>query len=174
MATPADPPGKGCAIGCSALMIIALIVYAWGELGGEKADAPIASTWSGPPIVDIRSIAGRSRQEVEEAMGSPDSMATEMIHGRSQPVGYYRDGSVEVVFVNGEGEWVTIWGRGEIPYSSDALPALGLDARQPELEAPAGGLRWKNIPGILELNVFPSDSAPGTASYAFIEVKRPI
>lgn len=168
-----EPPGKGCAIGCGALMILALVLYALGEASKSREREEIATGWAGEPVIEIPAIAGRSRDEISARYGEPDSMKTEQVNGREYPVGYYGDGAFEVVFVNGSGEWLTIWGRGRIPYSEAALPAMGLAARRPTEETQIG-LRWENIPGILELNLFSSDVEPGTAHYAFVEVRRPI
>lgn len=167
------------AVVIAGILLVALCARTGTDGGPTVVAGGGESTWEGPPFLDLNAIAGRSPEEIDEAFGPPDSVTTEQVEidGPAYPVHYYGDGMFEVFFVDGRGEWITVWGRGELPYSRQALPALGLEPVPPTWDGGSLGMRWENIPSLLELNLFPAagDTAvAGTAWYAVIDVEHPL
>ena len=99
---------------------------------------------------DVPAIAGKTPTQVEASLGVPEQGDPEGRH----PRWWYLDQNVEIVFVDGKAEWITLYDMTDIPFARSALRALGLPDREPTFINPRGDLRWNNIPGVKELNVF--------------------
>ena len=99
---------------------------------------------------DVPAIAGKTPAEVQAVLGVPEEGSPEGQHPRL----IYRKGDVEIVFVDGEAEWITFYDMTNVPFSRRALRALGLPNLEPTFSNPPWVIRWENIPGIRELNVF--------------------
>lgn len=119
-------------------------------------------------ILDLKQVAGRSEAEVASVLGDPTATDTARAGGRSFPKRIYRDGDIEIVFVEGLADWLTIFGEGKLPFSNEALPALGLAEARPTFSNPAAVIRWENISGIREVSVFPGQGR--YAHYAYVLV----
>jgi len=143
-----------------------------GSTGAARLDTtPTPRTAAELPPADslaIPAIAGKSSSQVAGILGQPT--ATETIHSRGRPLTkrYYRDGDIEIVYVNGKADWITVFGRGRLPFGPAVLPALGLPSAEPTFSNPAAVIRWETIPGIRELSVFPGGN--GWAHYVYVLV----
>ena len=120
----------------------------------------VPQTWAQDVSLDVRSIAGKSQHDVAEILGAPTSEDTTpplSVENASKryPQLTYRNGAVEIVFVDGKAEWITLNDMSNIPFSGRALSALGLPNRDPEI-ANQFVIRWSNIPGIKGLSLFPN------------------
>lgn len=122
------------------------------------------------PLVSIPELAGQSPDSVAVIVGPPDRVAAEIVGGGEYPVHYYGD-LLEVVFVEGKAEWITVFGQERLPYSKDALSALGFVPREPSRSLPAL-LLWQNVPEVLEVRLFPGQGT--NAHYALVSVTRPM
>lgn len=118
------------------------------------------------PLIDLTQIAGRSESEVAVLLGDPTGMETVPANGRSFPKKFYRGG--DVVFVDGRADWITGFGEGKLPFSNDVLAYFGLPDAPPTFSNPPLTIRWENISGLREVNIFHGQN--GYADYAHILV----
>lgn len=135
--------------------------------GGDSESASKTTT------LNIPAVAGKSASEVAKILGEPTSTETTRARGRSYPKSSYHAGAVEIVFVDGKADWITVFGgRGlpALPYSEKALDMLGLSTKAPTFSRPGVVMRWGNISGLREVSLFPAGSA-GKVDYAYILVR---
>lgn len=163
-------------------IFVSLLVAACGKpspaTAPEAASAPSAAapktapTISGPtrhaaePIVDVPKIAGKSLAEVSAILGEPNSCET-IKYGRKC---FYKVAETEVVFIAGKADWITVNALDKVPYSTDALPLLGFEKRNPSFSN-ENVIHWENIPGFLEVNINPGEA--GSIFYAYIKTATP-
>ena len=76
---------------------------------------------------DVPAIAGKTSAQVEIVLGVPEEGDPEGQHPRL----WYLNGDVEVVFVDGKAEWITLYDMMDIPFGRSALRALRLPDREP-------------------------------------------
>lgn len=114
------------------------------------------------PVIDLPLIAGKTKAEVSKVLGQP--VRVSQVKGGEKA--HYTKGEVEIVFVNGKADWITVSAMGHVPFSAHALVELGLKESPPSLKN-ANVLRWQGLPGFLEIAVFPGQK---NCDYAFIEV----
>lgn len=79
---------------------------------GEQASpsVPVSSTQaSSEPSIKVSDIAGKNPLEVKKILGSPISKETVSPSGTPCPCdkNIYKDGEVEVVFMNEKADWIT-------------------------------------------------------------------
>jgi hypothetical protein len=118
--------------------------------------------------LNIKRIAGKSPSVVSKELGPPTLKETIKNKGRLLSKMTYRGGMVEIVFVNGVSDWLTIRGEGRIPYSPEALLSFGLVSRPPDYSNPPYTIRWNYRFGLKELSLFPGLN--GYMDYAYILV----
>ena len=118
-------------------------------------------------VVDIKALAGSSPAEVAGILGAPSKTATTKVSGRSFPQHTYKSGRIEVVFIEGVADLITVYRLEELPFSAAALEQLGLESRSPTFSNQFVK-RWNNIPGIRELSLFPDG---GRVDYAYVVVR---
>jgi len=114
-------------------------------------------------VIEVQAIAGKSKQEVTSVLGNPSSCTGSKLGEKCR----YDKGESEIIFINGKSDWITIEGLNSIPYSADALMALGLKASKPSFKNEFT-IRWVHIQGLLEVSVFPSGT---NVDYAYIKVR---
>jgi hypothetical protein len=136
---------------------------------GKAASRSGARTEAPAVVVDIRGIAGKSQAEVARVLGEPTASETTRHGGRNLPKMKYRGGDIEIVFVDGKADWITVFGKGRLPFDTQVLGALGLPSTRPSFSSPSAVIRWENIPGVREVSVFPGQG--GRAHYAYISVR---
>ena len=119
-------------------------------------------------ILDIKSIAGKSSSSVEKVLGHPCREEKVKDGFKTHKVKYYRNGDIEIVYVQGVADWITIQRNCNIIYGEDALSQFGLPKMSPTFINPTAVIRWENIPNIKELSLFPGGN--GKCFYAYILV----
>lgn len=87
-------------------------------------------------VMDVTTIAGKPLQTVVEVLGpAVDSARVEVpgagCHNDSCEQIRFRDGEVEIVFMNGVADWITIYPKQTAPYYRGALKALSLPPKKP-------------------------------------------
>lgn len=124
-------------------------------------------------VVDLKKIAGKSKAEVDVILGKSDKI--ESFSESSTPCknipcekAYYQKDKFEIIFINGKADWITINNLGEYDLSENTIEIFGLPAAIPEFSNPQDLVRWKDIEGIFEINIFNNGS--GKVSYAYIKV----
>ena len=106
-------------------------------------------------VFDLPAIAGKTEAEVTAVLGNPSGRETERSQYGTHPRVMYRDGQVEVVFLNGRAEWMTLYNdAGTFRFSQTILQQLNVPNRQPAFVNPQYVMRWERIPEALSLSVF--------------------
>jgi len=139
----------------------------------QAPPAPAAQIAPTPPaadpvVVDVPAIAGKRPAQVAAILGTPTATETIRSHGKPLPKRIYRNGDVEVVYVDGKADWITVFGQGQLPFGPEVLSALGLPSTPPSFFNPLGVIRWERISGLRTVSVFPNPD--GHAHYAYILV----
>ena len=67
----------------------------------------------------------------------------------------YRNGNVEIVFVDGKADWITLYTR--LPMRQSSLTRLNLPVREPTWARTGVEMRWENgkVPGVQAVYIFP-------------------
>jgi len=113
-------------------------------------------------VLDIPAIAGKSPAEVEQTLGPPSGQEATKSGGRTYPKLFYRNGDVEVVYVDDKADWITLYEA--LPLRKESLLKLGLPVQAPTFARRGAMMRWEgNIPGIMAVHLFPS--------YVYINVR---
>lgn len=115
-------------------------------------------------VVDINAIAGKKPEEVATVLGSP-SETSETKYGPKQ---VFQASNIEIVYINGLSDWITIKNMKDITYSDVSIQCLGLPDIRPTFSNQFVK-RWDNIPGFLEVSINPGES--GKISDAYIKTK---
>jgi hypothetical protein len=121
-----------------------------------------SSVVAGPAVINIGEIIGQSKSVVETKLGKPASCS----NSKYGPKCSYQKGQTDIVFINSKADWITVNAIAGVPFSQTALASLGLTVTPPSFQN-ANVMRWTNIPGILELALFPG---PTGVDYAYIKV----
>ena len=121
-------------------------------------------------LFDLKAVADRSAPEVEKILGKPSRTVDDFFRsarGNTYPAirVTYMDGAVEITYLEGGARYFTIWvqklrGRyQEYSYPKDGsslLRDLGLDPNTTADISTQAASRWRDLPGIYEINVFPT------------------
>lgn len=115
-------------------------------------------------ILDLPQLAGRTQAEAASALGKPDRCDSTK-HG---PKCRWRDGALEVVFIDGKADWITVKGlSGKV--RREALGQLGLPQPNPDFVT-TGEMRWTQIPGFRQVQLFGTKDG---VEYAYAKVRTP-
>jgi hypothetical protein len=124
----------------------------------------IASTQAAS-LFDVTAVAGKSEKEVTKVLGKPGTCSK----SKYGPKCEYKEGQLEVVFIKGRADWITVNALGKVPFDDDAITALGLAQRRPTVAMPTVK-RWENVQGLLSVSVFKGN--PGS-DYAYVKAYTP-
>lgn len=111
-------------------------------------------------ILKVGSVAGRAPSEVEAILGKPVRNETYLVAGEKAMKCFYKGGLVEIVYIHGKADWITLMFLGNIPMpdnSSSILELVGLPPREPSWESPGRMLRWDNFAGFRVINTGGTD-----------------
>jgi hypothetical protein len=124
-----------------------------------------------PLLFDLKGVADRPPPDVEKILGKPSKLVDDVFRG-SRGSTYpatraaYMNGAIEVVYLEGGARYLTIWvqklnGRyQDYSYPKDGwklLGDLGLDRNTTADLSNQAVTRWRDLPGIYEINVFPTN-----------------
>jgi len=123
----------------------------------------ITSMASAEVILNIPKIAGKSKADVEKEIGGANS-CVQTKYGEQC---FFEKGDTEIVFIDGQADWITVNKMSTVPYSKESLAALGLPIAEPVFNS-ASIMRWENLAGILEISLL---SQGKSVNYAYIKVK---
>ena len=121
-------------------------------------------------LLDLRRVADKPRPEIDKILGVPAKLVDDVFRstrGNTYPAirATYMNGAIEVTYLEGGARYFTIWveklGGKYLDYSypKDAwtlLGDLGLDRNTTADLSNQTVTRWRNLPGIYEINVFAS------------------
>ena len=85
---------------------------------------------------------------------------------KSGPKLYYKDGKVEVVFINGKADWITVSGMSGVPFDANAIEALGLKPEPPTFKN-SFLIRWEPHSTYHSISVI---GLNGKVDYAYVQV----
>lgn len=114
------------------------------------------------PKLDVTKIVGKNMKQVAGMLGKP-GRCREAKHG---PKCQYRDGQVEIVFIDGKADWISVNGLEEVPFTDEAIQIIGLAPRSPSFSSPFVK-RWTTVPGISEVSIFKGRVG---CDYAYLKV----
>jgi len=120
---------------------------------------------SAASVVDIPKIAGQGMKQVGEQLKAKPTCAKNKYGTKYN----YNDGRVEIVYINGKADWITVNGLEQIPFEDAGIVRLGFSQKSPSFHLPTV-MRWNNVPNVLEVSMFKGKI--GT-DYAYIKVKTP-
>jgi hypothetical protein len=107
--------------------------------------------------VSVPDIAGKTPQEVTKILGDPT--AKETVNPSRTPCPCdkltYKNGQIEIVFIKGRADWITIHSVNDAAYSKSSLPLLGLTTREPDFSN-SNVMRWSKLNSLQEVSFFPS------------------
>lgn len=118
-----------------------------------------------PVIVDLGAIAGKSEAEVAKVLGTP----SESDVTKYGPKRFYREGAVEIVFIDGKADWITIeTEKVDVPFSADAIQYLGMERRGTDVRN-ANAIQWgKHVP---YLSITANGSSSTGVSWFYVKVE---
>jgi hypothetical protein len=123
-----------------------------------------------PALFDLKQVADQPMPDVERILGKPSRLVDDVFRGSR---GYiypairagYRNGAIEITYLEGGARYLTIW----VQKLSDKYPAyfypkdgwtllgdLGLDRNTPADFSNQAITRWRDLPGIYKIDVFPT------------------
>ncbi|GAA4649686.1 hypothetical protein GCM10023116_19650 [Kistimonas scapharcae] len=112
----------------------------------------------------IPDIAGQTKDTLAEQLGQPDGCEAAK-QGEKCWWGF----DLEIVFINGKADWLTVSGLDSLPYSSAALSGLGLSTRAPD-QIGDDWQRWHGLDGLRELTLYKSGN---NVWYAYVKTTTP-
>jgi len=115
------------------------------------------------PIVEIKTIVGKPEGEISKMLGAP-AKCEKIKQGKRCA---YRNSQIEIVFIGGKADWITINGLSETKFSPSALAAIGLEEREPTIRTPFL-MRWEPTQGFKSVSIFKGNTG---VDYAYIKAK---
>ncbi|MCE7061228.1 hypothetical protein [Dyadobacter sp. CY343] len=107
-------------------------------------------------VIAVDSVANKSKNEVDNLLGASDDQKpwTDKESGcKSCPVAFYKNGVVEVIYIKGKADRITV-NKVKYPFEqSIILGAIGLKETDPSFKN-SNVMRWSNIPGFKEISAF--------------------
>jgi hypothetical protein len=121
-------------------------------------------------LFDLKAVADRSTSEVEKILGKPSKVVDDVFRstrGSTYPAirATYMNGAVEITYLENGARYLTIWVQKlsgkyqEYSYPKDGsslLRDLGLDPNTTADISTQATSRWRDLPGIYQINVFPT------------------
>lgn len=116
-------------------------------------------------LIDIPKIAGRSMREVGDQLKATPVCAKNKYGTKCE----YNAGRVEIIYIAGKADWITVNGLEQIPFNDAGIARLGFSQKPPSFHSPTV-MRWNSLPGVLEVSIFKGQT--GT-DYAYVKVATP-
>jgi hypothetical protein len=121
-------------------------------------------------LFDLKRVADRPPPDVEKILGKPSKLVDDVFkssRGTTYPAirATYMNGAIEVTYIESGARYLTIWVQKlsrryqDYSYSKDGwtlLGDLGLDRNTTADFSNQVVTRWRDLPGIYEINVFPT------------------
>lgn len=114
-------------------------------------------------IIPVAAIAGEGKQSIEKSLGKPKN-CSKVKQGEKC---LYLDGAVEIIYIVGKADWITIYPSNKM-YSTSSLLSLGLPDTKPTVSN-SNVTTWENISGLMSVSMYPG--AKGMADYFYIKAK---
>ncbi len=116
--------------------------------------------------VNVLALAGKDPQSVEQLLGPTDRCEQSLHSHRCR----YAQSPVEIVFIAGRADWLTIRSRGQdVPFTADGLAYFGLPVSEPD-EVSARESVWRDLAGLKEVRLVGDENG---VAYARIKAITP-
>jgi len=121
-------------------------------------------------LFDLKKVADRPPSDVEKILGKPSKLVDDSFRdsrGNIYPSirAAYMNESIEITYIEGGARYLTIWvqklskGYQDYSYPKDGwtlLGDLGLDPNTTADFSNHAATRWRDLPGIYEITIFPT------------------
>lgn len=121
------------------------------------------------PLLNLKDIAGHTAADVASKLGNPTDTEQIKIDGTTCPKLSYKDGAVEIVYINSKADWITVT-LNNGAFDKTALGILSLPVADPT-KSNQNVLRWENYESTLSISLFPKPD--GTINYFYIKTATP-
>lgn len=111
-------------------------------------------------VIDVPKIAGQSMKQVSEQLKATATCAKNKRGTKCD----YNDGRIEIVYIDGKADWITVNGLEQVPFADTAIARLGFSQKEPSFRAPMV-MRWNGLPDVVEVSVFKGQTG---SDYAYI------
>lgn len=118
---------------------------------------------SAAPIVEISKVAGKTDEQVEIVLGAP-SKTEEVKQGIKK---FYLNDAVEIVFIDGRADWITITPTKMTPFAKESLVELGLEVRLPTFSN-EHVMRWEPYGAYHSVSMAPG---PNGVDFFYVMIK---
>jgi len=112
-------------------------------------------------LIDVMSIVGKTQVQIADILGTPTGCSKSKYGQKCS----YAKAEIEIVFIKGKADWITIEGIDNVPFNSDALKSLGLSAKTP-IFSNNFTMKWVLIQGLKEVTIF---KGAKNSDYAYIK-----
>jgi len=133
-------------------------------------------------LFDLKQVADRPVSDVEKILGKPSKLVDDVFRssrGNTYPAirAAYMNGAIEITYIEGGARYLTIWLEKlsaryqDYSYPKDGgalLGDLGLDRNATADFSNQTATRWRDFPGIYEINIFPSAENKISRAHVFI------
>lgn len=118
-------------------------------------------------LLDVLSVAGKPQAQVDALLGTPSSSKSVNPSGTNCPCPEitYRDDGIEIIYIDGVANWITINDTADLRFEKESLSRLGLPVADPSY-ASRETMRWDHLAGIRQIEFFPDG---GGLFYIFIK-----
>ena len=109
-----------------------------------------------PAVIQIRELSGKTVENVESIIGKgklESKWKDERAGCIDCPKCVYKNGSIEVIYIKGVADRITLTGLSQYNYPQGGLQALGIDSTNAEFSNDIV-TRWRSVPGFLEISAF--------------------
>lgn len=103
------------------------------------------------PVIDVSKIAKKTKAEVEKVLGKPSSEE----QSKYGPKLTYQKGKVEVVYIQGKADWITISDLNALSFDEKVLQAVGIPTHKPTFKN-ENVIRWEPCGELLFVSAFPT------------------
>jgi|SRR6185436_19390885 len=135
-------------------------------------------------LFDLKKVADRPPADVEKILGKPSKVVDDLFRnsrGNTYPStrAAYMNDAIEITYIEGGARYLTIWVQKlseryqAYSYPKDGrtlLGELGLDRNTTPDFSNQATTRWRDLPGIYEINIFPT--ADNKIWYTHVFVNR--
>lgn len=108
-------------------------------------------------IIDLKTISGKTLEEVEKVLGKAESKEAVKGYPCSQSAceqAIFRQNGYEIIFKNGKADHITINSIPDLTKNVNAIQALGFPASQPSFSNPGTVVKWTGVDGMEEISFF--------------------
>jgi hypothetical protein len=112
-------------------------------------------------VIDVSKIVGKAEAEIAKMLDEPGA-CSKVEQGRKCS---YVAGDMEIVFINGKADWITVDGISGAPFNKDSISLLGFNPIIPDASN-ADIITWLNKYDCLSIVFLPGSN--GKISYAYI------